>query len=238
LSCADEEGEVTSDTIRADTLKVVEDAPWRPTVLEVFTTPKHISCVAIEPTTFTLRMMRSVSPGDWPLEYVASVGIQLVDILIDMRFKRNVSGMTTPALKLPERDQIIMIDPIMIHPGLNEKNLDLSRFARLTSYLHHGPSFPESDNHELSAAIKYADLRENLPPIGDYNVVRGFYEKILADKHLVYEGKLLGLAQVAKNRLPKLEVAIAALDVTTTTKAAASLAVWLPIMGIVGFYLL
>jgi hypothetical protein len=237
LSCSDKDKYITNDVERSETLKRVMDAPWTPSVLEVFNTTKNISCVAIEPTTFVLSEIRTESSGEWPLAFVASVGIKLIDILIDMRFKYNVSQMTTPALQLPDLDEIILVDPVMIHSGQNDEGIqDLRNYARLTIRLHHGPNGgPPSDNDELWNAVLYAESLKTPPTIDDYKAVRGYYEKILTDMDIIYQGKVIGGAGIAKEELMQYKAGEA---ITTTTKAAAGrLSWWLPITGILAIIL-
>lgn len=232
LSCSDQDKYITNDVERSETLKRVMDAPWTPSVLEVFNTAKNISCVAIEPTTYTLSSIRTDSSGEWPLAFVASVGIKLIDILVDMRFKYNVSQMTTPALQLPDLDEIILVDPVMIHSGQNEGIQDLKNYARLTIRLHHGPNGPPSDNDELWKAVLYAESLKTPPTIDDYKAVRGYYEKILTDMDIIYQGKVIGGPDIANEGLMQYKNG----EAITTTKAAAGRLSWgLPIMGILAF---
>lgn len=104
LSCTDSYSK-KKDSNRYRVLdKKLKDAPWLPAVFEKFRVTDRVFCIASEPATHSLLEMRKKSSGVWPLEFVASVGIQLIDIHMDMRFKHKTAAMYSAALKLPDLD--------------------------------------------------------------------------------------------------------------------------------------
>jgi hypothetical protein len=203
-------------------MKAVESAAWSPKPMEFFMN-KDSPCIVMDLLGKDLAKVRSNSKRIWPIELIASIGIQLIDAMGELHFTHNLVHNDLHAgniaLRLPAQDQLVVFDygdmvpavpSALIASELRQVMLTLRylldgdrKYYVTKRYKYNMEELCENIPEELCNVIDYAYSLDKEATQEDYREIRLSLEKMLAEKSLTYEGKIMWGKSVPAPAVPK-----------------------------------
>jgi hypothetical protein len=196
-------------------MEKVQPSAWSPNPIELFSATVSKVCISTQYFTLDLGTYRTQRREEWPVSFLASLGIQLVDALKALHSEHGFDhmdiGPSRLALKKPDLDQVILFDYSTTKAELApmDRARALRSMALAVTYLYSSGRSSPGNCGKLCDAAQYAANLGALVSNVDYDYVRGMYLEMLTDINVTYKGTLVDVPAIFKD----------VQDLPTTTKS-------------------